>query len=202
MFGMYLLTNMNTVSASAAPASELPAQPGNISTQTPAPTITPLIFSTRTPTPDPCTCEAVGPYLERSMTRANVMYADLDKLYTEAYRGTLSFEDVNIYGDHAERIYNEERNEVVPYCLEGYHSDVKRVLWNWEQATTAIEDLDRNSIVAFLDNVTVDIENIQKELDKLKDQPSLQSCNFVLPTPYPSPTPRGYRLGMEVACVP
>jgi hypothetical protein len=117
------------------------------------------------------------------------MYADLDKLYTEAYRGTLSFEDVNIYADHAERIYNEEREEVVPYCLEGYHNDAKRVLWNWEQATIAIEDLDGNSITAFLDNVAVDIENIQEELDKLKDHPSLQSCNFVLPTPYPSPTP-------------
>ncbi len=181
--GIYIVMNLNPGTVVAASAPTQPAAPA-APTDTPLPTPTKFVYKTPTPTPDPCTCDATGAYLTRFMERLNRMLGEMNEASAKMDKGRFTPQDAVILSQSASILYQDQRAETFPPCVDSFQKDAIKIFWNWEQATQAIENLDMNAFNAFVATALEDSSAIDVELEKLGAHSNLQSCTFTLPTPF------------------
>lgn len=177
--GMLMVFNRpGSVRADANPSPSSPLIP--VTGSTPQPTLRP--YQTATPTPDPCTCEAVDAYMNSHLARVNQLLADMDFAANRLKKKTLPAQEAQTLARNAAQLYESQRAETAPPCLESYQKESVKMFWTWQQAASAIQSGDANSALAFIEIISIDSQGLDAKLDKLTDYPSLQACTFVFPT--------------------
>jgi hypothetical protein len=159
----------------APPQQETPPPP----TLTVTPTITPFVIASPTPTQDPCTCPAVTAYLAALTPRLALAQADSQALLASAE--SLTAERQAELLQKADSLYQEQRGENIPACLDVTQKSAVRFFWNWQQSVNALPLGDKAAVQAFLDSMQADYAQTKENALKLGEYPSLQGCNLVLP---------------------
>ncbi|PWH11764.1 MAG: hypothetical protein DDG60_16440 [Anaerolineae bacterium] len=179
--GMAVMLNRpGNVRAQAIPSPAGPQIP--ITGSTPQPTLALRPYQTPTPTPDPCTCQAVETYMNAHLARVNQLLTDMDFVAQQLNKKTLKASEAESLAQNAANLYEAQRAETVPPCLENYQKDAVKMFWNWQEATNAIQNGDANGALAFIEIIVTDSQELDAKLAKLGKYPSLQACTFAFPT--------------------
>lgn len=149
---------------------------------TPQPTLALRPYQTATPTPDPCTCEAAESYMNAHLTRVNQLLADMDFAAKRLKKKTLKAAEAETLARNAVRLYEAQRAEAVPPCLESYQKEAVKMFWTWQQAASAIQNRDVSGALAFIEIISTDSQGLDAKLAKLGEYHSLQACAFAFPT--------------------
>lgn len=149
---------------------------------TPEPTFTAQPYRPPTATPDPCTCEAVETYMSAHLARVNQLLAEMDTVKNKLNQKGFQAQDAAILTQNASKMYETQRAEQAPPCLESYQKEAVKLFWTWQQATTSIQNKDINGALAFIEIIASDSQQLERKLEKLSSYPSLQVCHFALPT--------------------
>jgi hypothetical protein len=168
-----------------ARAKPIPSAADNVipvTGSTPEPTLVVRPYQTPTSTPDPCTCEAVDAYMNTHLARVNQLLTDMNFAATKLKKKTLKEQDTKTLIQNATQMYEAQRTEQIPSCLESYQKDAVKMFWTWQQAVTAIQNGDANGALAFIDIISNDSQQLDVKLAKLANYPTLQACNFAFPT--------------------
>jgi hypothetical protein len=136
-----------------------------------------------TPTVDPCNCDEARPYAERSVLRFGEMVDEMDAIGDGLNNNSLSYETVVATGAKAQGRYDDQRKETPPPCLEQFDIKMVGIFWNWQQALASLQQGDNNAVIAFVNDIVRQSNDIDRMLDQLDLQ--LKGC------PIPRPTPPG-----------
>jgi tetratricopeptide (TPR) repeat protein len=148
------------------------------------PTIAPIkAVIVWTPTIDPCNCDEARPYAERSVLRFSEMVDEMDAIGDGLNDNSLSYETVVVTGAKAQGRYDDQRKETPPPCLEQFDIKMVGIFWNWQQALASLQQGDNNAVLAFVNDIVRQSNDIDRMLDQLDLQ--LKGC------PIPRPTPPG-----------
>jgi tetratricopeptide (TPR) repeat protein len=148
------------------------------------PTIAPIkAVIVWTPTVDPCNCDEARPYAERSVLRFGEMVDEMDAIGDGLNDNSLSYETVVVTGAKAQGRYDDQRKETPPPCLEQFDIKMVGIFWNWQQALASLQQGDNNAVLAFVNDIVRQSNDIDRMLDQLDLQ--LKGC------PIPRPTPPG-----------
>jgi tetratricopeptide (TPR) repeat protein len=148
------------------------------------PTIAPIkAVIVWTPTVDPCNCDEARPYAERSVLRFSEMVDEMDAIGDGLNDNSLSYETVVVTGAKAQGRYDDQRKETPPPCLEQFDIKMVGIFWNWQQALASLQQGDNNAVLAFVNDIVRQSNDIDRMLDQLDLQ--LKGC------PIPRPTPPG-----------
>jgi hypothetical protein len=148
------------------------------------PTIAPIkAVIVWTPTIDPCNCDEARPYAERSVLRFGEMVDEMDAIGDGLNDNSLSYETVVVTGAKAQGRYDDQRKETPPPCLEQFDIKMVGIFWNWQQALASLQQGDNNAVLAFVNDIVRQSNDIDRMLDQLDLQ--LKGC------PIPRPTPPG-----------
>lgn len=175
-----LLNRPGNLQVEAIPTFDNPVVP--VTGHTPEATLALRAYPTPTSTPDPCTCEAVEIYMNSHRARVNQLLADMDFAARRLKKKTLNAPETQALVLNATQMYESQRAENFPPCLESYQKEAVKMFWNWQQAATAIQNEDSNGALAFIDIILNDSQGLDTRLDKLAGHPGLQTCNFAFPT--------------------
>ncbi len=179
--GMLMIFNRpGSVRAEAVPSPANPLIP--VTGSTPRPTLALRPYQTATSTPDPCTCEAVEAYMNAHLARVNQLLADMDFAANRLKKKTLKASEAETLAQNAARLYEAQRAETVPPCLESYQKKAVKMFWTWQQAASAIQNGDANGALTFIEIISTDSQGLDAKLDKLAGYPNLQACAFAFPT--------------------
>ncbi len=179
--GMLMIFNRpGSVRADAVPSPANPLIP--VTGSTPQPTLALRPYQTATATPDPCTCEAVDAYMNTHLARVNRLLADMDFAANRLEKKTLKASEAETLAQNAARLYEAQRAETIPPCLESYQKEAVKMFWTWQQAASAIQNGDANGALAFIEIISTDSQGLDTKLDKLAGYPNLQACTFAFPT--------------------
>jgi len=148
------------------------------------PTIAPIRHNIEwTATPDTCNCDEVRPYAERSVLRFSEMVGEMDAIGDGLNDNSLSLETVVATGAKAQARYDDQRKETPPPCLEQFDIKMVGIFWNWQQALASLQQGDNNAVIAFVNDIVRQANDIDTLLSQLDLQ--LKGC------PIPRPTPPG-----------
>jgi tetratricopeptide (TPR) repeat protein len=148
------------------------------------PTIAPIkAVIVWTPTIDLCNCDEARPYAERSVLRFGEMVDEMDAIGDGLNDNSLSYETVVVTGAKAQGRYDDQRKETPPPCLEQFDIKMVGIFWNWQQALASLQQGDNNAVLAFVNDIVRQSNDIDRMLDQLDLQ--LKGC------PIPRPTPPG-----------
>lgn len=179
--GILMIFNRpGSVRAERVPSPVNPLIP--VTGSTPHPTLVLRPYQTATSTPDPCTCEAVDAYMNTHLARVNQLLADMDFAANRLKKKTLKASEAETLAQNAARLYEAQRAETIPPCLESYQKEAVKMFWTWQQAASAIQNGDANSALAFIEIISDDSRGLDTKLAKLGVYPSLQACTFAFPT--------------------
>lgn len=179
--GMLMIFNRpGSVRAETVPSPVNPLIP--ITGNTPHPTLALRPYETATSTPDPCTCEAVDAYMNTHLARVNQLLTEMNSAANRLKKKTLKASEAETLAQNASRLYEAQRAETIPPCLENYQKETVKMFWAWQQAASAIQNGDANSALAFIEIISTDSQGLDANLDKLTGYPSLQACAFAFPT--------------------
>lgn len=177
---MMILNRPGNVRAEANPSLASPQIP--VTGSTPQPTLALRPYQTATPTPDPCTCAAVDAYMNAHLARVNQLLADMDFAAKRLKKKTLKEQEAQTLARNATQMYEAQRAEKIPPCLESYQKEAVKMFWTWQQASSAIQNGDTNGALAFIEIISTDSRGLDAKLAKLADSPGLQACLFAFPT--------------------
>ncbi len=175
-----LLNQPENLQVKTIPILDNPVIP--VTGHTPEATLTLRAYQTPTSTPDPCTCQTVEIYMNSHRVRVNQLLADMDFAARRLKKKTLNAQETQTLVLNATQMYESQRAESFPPCLESYQKEAVKMFWNWQQAATAIQNGDSNSALAFVNIILNDSQGLDAKLDKLASHPGLQTCNFAFPT--------------------
>jgi tetratricopeptide (TPR) repeat protein len=148
------------------------------------PTIAPIRVNLEwTATPDTCNCDVARPYAERSVVRFGEMVDEMDAIGNALNNNSLSYETVIGAAAKAQARYDDQRKENPPPCLDQFDTKMVNIFWNWQQALTSLQQGDNNAVIAFVNDIVQQSNDIDRMLDQLDLQ--LKGC------PIPRPTPPG-----------
>lgn len=136
-----------------------------------------------TATPDLCNCSEATPYAERSVLRFSEMVDEMNLIGDALESSSLGVDTVLATANKAQARYEDQRRETPPPCLDPFDVKLVGIFWNWQQALTSLQQGDNAAVIAFVNDIVRQSNDIERMLEQLDAQ--LNGC------PLPRPTPIG-----------
>ena len=146
------------------------------------PTIAPVrVAVVWTPTGNPCNCDEVLPYAERTVQRYNDMMDDMNRVNVAIKDNNLGRSAVAADLAKAQARYNDQHGEKPSPCMDLFNKKMVTLFWNWQQALDAMQKGDNASANTFMQNIVDQAYDISTLLNQIEGQ--LNGCPIPRPTP-------------------